>query len=115
MKRGETSNPVCVYVSGATKNKTCKLLGVPEVESGTGKIESEVVIGLLHKWEIDNQLVGLVFDTTSSNTGAYSGACKFIEESVGRPVLWGDLSCGVPVATIVMNYTSNMPWTLSGG
>ena len=33
----------------------------------------------------------MVFDTTSSNTGHKSGACQFIEEWVGSPILW--LAC----------------------
>ena len=37
------------------------------------------------------QLVGLVFDTTSSNSGKDIGACKLLEVWIGRPILW--LAC----------------------
>ena len=52
-----------------------KLLGVPEVDSGSGMQQKDVVVDMLTKWNISRQITGLVFDTTSSNTGHESGAC----------------------------------------
>ena len=55
-----------------------KLLGVPEVDSGSGMQQKDVVVDILTKWNISRQITGLVFDTTSSNTGHKSGACKLM-------------------------------------
>jgi hypothetical protein len=72
------SNRVCVYLSGADGTQTRKLLGVPETPDGTGKAESEVVTTMLVDWKVKkNNVVGMVFDTTSSNTGVDKGACRF--------------------------------------
>ena len=64
-----------------------KLLGVPETPSGTGAAEAAVVTKMLTDWGVKDEVVGMVFDTTSSNTGKESGACKFIEE-LQSPILW---------------------------
>ena len=38
--------------------------------------EFEVVKEHLIKWRVKEQVVGMVFDTTASNTGEHSGACR---------------------------------------
>ena len=43
---------------------------------------------LLIDWAIWQQLVGMVFDTTASNTGPMLGACRFLELWRGKPILW---------------------------
>ena len=88
VKGNKVSNRVCVYVTGVDAENTRKLLGVPETVDGTGKAESDVVTHLLEEWGIKAEIVGMVFDTTSSNTGADNGACKFLEDWVESPVLW---------------------------
>ena len=46
---------------------------------------------MLQKWTIFEQITGLVFDTTSSNTGTEIGACKLLEEYLEKAILW--LAC----------------------
>ena len=82
---------ICVYISGAHAEKVTKLLGVPETSSGSGKEQKEVVAEMMKKWEIFEEVTGLVFDTTSSNTGHEIGACKLLEEYLEKAVLW--LAC----------------------
>lgn len=91
VKGGATSERVVVYATGADAAKTRKLLGVPEVQDGTGASESRAVQDVLKKWAIFKEVVGVVFDTTASNSGHKSGACVFIERYINRPVLW--LAC----------------------
>ena len=87
--RGNTeSNRIAVYVSGVDDTGFRKLLGCPETKDGTGKAEAEVVETLLRSWGIGGQVCGLVFDTTSSNTGCDTGACKLLEDWLETPVLW---------------------------
>ena len=85
------SKRVCVYLSGVNAEKVRKLLGIPETSSGKGVDEFELVKDLMMKWKIKNQTIGMVFDTTNSNSGEHNGACKYLEIWVGKPVLW--LAC----------------------
>ena len=98
LKGNIKSNRVCVYLTGADALHTRKLLGVPETPSGTGYDEAKIVTDLLMSWDVLMEVIGMVFDTTSSNTGAENGACKFIEEWRGSPVLW--LACRHHVAEL---------------
>ena len=91
LKAGAKAEFICVYISGANTDRVTKLLGVPEVGSGSGKDQKEVVVQMLKKWKIFEQIAGLVFDTTSSNTGNEIGACKLLEEYLEKAVLW--LAC----------------------
>ena len=70
LRGGVESKRVCIYLSGVDKERTRKLLGIPETESGKGVDEFEVVKKHLKKWGVKDQVVGMVFDTTASNTGA---------------------------------------------
>jgi hypothetical protein len=75
---------IAVLVSGGG---VCKLLGAPGICSGTGKAIAEAVIGCVEEWGIKEQMQGLCFDTTASNTGKKSGACTLIKEKIGRQLL----------------------------
>ena len=55
---------------------------------------------MLVSWDVLNEVVGMVFDTTSSNTGAENGACKFVEEWRGSPIIW--LACRHHIAELHM-------------
>ena len=90
-KANRLSNRVCVYITGVENEDVRKLLGVPETVDGTGMAESEVVKNLLMEWDIKEEVCGMVFDTTSSNTGADIGACRCLEVWLDKPVLW--LAC----------------------
>ena len=91
VKGNTKSNRVCVYISGVGDDNTKKLLGAPETEAGTGAAEAEVVKSALTQWGMKQEICGMVFDTTSSNSGENIGACKLIEDWLGSPVLW--LAC----------------------
>ena len=91
MKGNKDSNRVAVYISGVDDDRFRKLLGCPETKDGTGKAEADVVKTVLRSWNIGGQVCGLVFDTTSSNTGVENGACKFLEDWLDTPLLW--LAC----------------------
>ena len=91
MKGNNQSNRVCIYVTGVTPEGVRKLLGAPETKDGTGAAEAEVVKNALKEWGMKGEVCAMVFDTTSSNSGAESGACRCLEGWLGFPVLW--LAC----------------------
>ena len=77
-----------MYLSRAKENKVMKLFGIPENYAGIGMAESEVVRSILINWDIKKEVVSKLFDTTASNSSGEVGACIFLEQWVGCPVLW---------------------------
>ena len=88
IKGNKKSGRVCVYLSGVDNDKIKKLLAVPEAMSATGKAEAEAVKKVLMDWQIKEQVVSVVFDTTASNSSGEVGACFHLETFVDSPVLW---------------------------
>jgi hypothetical protein len=64
-----------------------KLLGNPVIASSTRTPQHDAVMSLHADWEVIEKIVGLVFDTTSSNTGRIKGYATIIERTLGRAVL----------------------------
>ena len=73
----------------------------PHILSGIGKDHANVCIELLYKWNIAEQVRGLVFDTTASNTGIYTGACTLIEKALGRELVW--VACRHHIMEVVLS------------
>ncbi|KZR97635.1 Cc8K15.2-like protein, partial [Daphnia magna] len=67
------------------------LLGIPVIKDSTGMSQHNAVIKLLDEWEVTDNVVGMVFDTTASNTGRWKGCATSIEFTLDRAVLW--LAC----------------------
>ena len=91
VKGNQQSNRIAVYFTGVEDKPVRKLLGAPETVDGTGAAEAEVVKEMLVEWDLKRETVGLVFDTTSSNTGAEHGACRQLEMWLETPILY--LAC----------------------
>ena len=79
--------PVLLSDAGGTK-----LLGVPAIPhkstAKTGDLISEVSIELIEEWNCAECVAGMVFDTTSSNTGCKTAACVVLQNRLNRPLLW---------------------------
>lgn len=67
---------------------TMKLLGVPQLASGSGHAAAKAVLELLKSWNCDSLTVGMCFDTTAANTGRHAGACTLLETFMDRHLLW---------------------------
>jgi hypothetical protein len=61
-----------------------QLLKVSKIASGTGKNQAAAVVQALDEWNVTDRVVGMCFDTTSSNTGLKTGACVEIERMIGK-------------------------------
>jgi hypothetical protein len=81
----ETVDRVAILVSG---HGIERLLAVAKIQSGTGEAQASACLHAMDDWQLKKVVRGLVFDTTSSNTGLYSGACTLIEEAVDYPLVW---------------------------
>jgi hypothetical protein len=56
---------------------------------------------------VDNKVVGVAFDTTSSNNGMHKGACVLLEKLLKRNLL--HIASGI----IFMGFTGNSPRTIA--
>ena len=64
-----------------------KLLGVPKLPDSKGEAIATAVVASLHEWDASNlinNLCGMSFDTTASNTGSEKGACNLLEEKLEK-------------------------------
>jgi hypothetical protein len=68
-----------------------KLLGVPKLDSGTGANQAEATFELIQRLGLAENIVGMSFDTTSSNTGARNGAAVLLEAKLDKKLLY--LAC----------------------
>ena len=87
----KTVDRLPVLVSGKDFPKvgeSCQLLGVPRIEAGTGIAQAAAVNHLLETWHVKDRVVGMVFDSTASNTGRNAEACKLLGEKLQRNLLW---------------------------
>ena len=82
---------VAVLFSGGNQIATPKLLGIPTAPDATGKSQKDEVVKLLRDWKLEQNLIGIVFDTTASNTGVRSGCAVLLEKEFNKPLLW--LAC----------------------
>lgn len=79
-----------------------QLLGVPKVEDGKGKGRriAHAVYQLLASWHMTHRIQGLSFDTTSTNSGPFSGAAVALERLLEREILY--LPCRHHVYELVL-------------
>lgn len=66
---------------------TTKFLGAPKVDTSSGANIADVVYQRLHQWNIIDQVKGLSFDTTASNTGINTGAVVLLENKMARKLI----------------------------
>ena len=88
---------IAVLVTG---EDTEELLGVPVSADGTGRAVAETVLKLVRENGLETRIIGMGFDTTTSNTGLVQGACTRIEVELHRPLLW--LACRHHVYEVVL-------------
>lgn len=75
---------IAIAVSGNGMNK---MLGVPKIVKGSGIEMARVVNDELEKWEVAEAVVGMCYDTTSSNTGKCNGACVALETRLNTELI----------------------------
>lgn len=69
-------------------NGTTKFLGAPKInKSATGENIADVVYQRLIQWNLLDQVKGLSFDTTSTNTGTKSGAVVLLQKKMNRKLM----------------------------
>ena len=89
--RAYTHKEHLAVLASSTNGKLVKLLGITDLDSGTGLNQAKAVKNMLEEWIIERQCVAMCFDTTASNTGKFAEACILLEAIIGHPLLW--ISC----------------------
>ena len=64
------------------------LIGSAVIENGTGFVQTATINTILATWGLLPCIVGMVMDTTVSNTGMTKGAASKLKQILKRPVLW---------------------------
>ena len=97
----EDRMPVLVSGIGGTK-----LLGVPSIpkKSGgnAGQLVSGATVKLLNEWNCSDKIIGMVFDTTPSNTDCMTAACVSIQNRMSQPLLW--VACRHHIGEVVLDH-----------
>jgi hypothetical protein len=87
----------------ATGQGISKILGIPKLSNGTGEAQASGVFNLLTKWNLADVIIGMSFDTTSSNTGIHRGAAILLEQQIGRKLLF--LACRHHIHELIVQAT----------
>lgn len=64
-----------------------KILSICSVLSSSGLAQKDACIQALTEWNLQDNVVAAVYDTTASNSGAYNGATVLLEQELGHPLL----------------------------
>lgn len=91
-----------ILVSGVDIDQ---LLNVPKLPSGTGESMAEAVNKTIDEWGLSDQVKGMCFDTTSSNTGIRNGACILLEQKLEKELL--NFGCRHHIHEIVLEAAFN--------
>ena len=101
MVRDLRSLSLSIIISGDTPDcKQGKLLSGEVISDGSGESQAKQVVSTLEEWNLVDRVIGMCFDTTSSNTGWMSGAAVLIESKLQKPLLW--LPCRKHIAELML-------------
>ena len=64
------------------------MIGVPLINDSTGRTQMNSTVDLLDEWKVKDEVIGMSFDTTSSNSGIRNGCCSLMEIKLARALLW---------------------------
>jgi hypothetical protein len=106
----ETVDRIVVVVTG---DGVEKLLAVPKIGKGTGQEQAGACLKILNDWKLVDNIQGMMFDTTASNTGIRQGACVLIEEALGRELV--NIGCRHHVVEVVLSSIFIVLFGATGG
>ena len=75
-------------LSGKPDTEKDTLVGVAVMPRSAGDLQCGAIIDVLNDWKVINLIIGMVFDTTASNTGKYAGCCTTLERESKRALPW---------------------------
>ena len=70
-------------------------MGTTDLDCGNGLNQATAIKNVREEWNVEERCVATCFDTTSSNTGKFAGACILLEA-----LIEDTLCCGRHVVTV---------------
>ena len=83
------------------------------IERGTAICMATAVMNAIRDSALQDRILGIGFDTTASNTGSNGGACKKIQESLGKNILW--MACRHHILEVVLSAVFKDCYGISDG
>lgn len=77
-----------------------QLIAVPKLENNRGISQAKAVVSAVAEWGATEKIQAMCFDTTSTNTGCYRGACVIIEQLFKRDLL--HLACRHHILEVIL-------------
>ena len=88
----EDDDRLAIVASIPRDNHKHQFLAAPRIPDSTGISMTNAVLNTIALWEIPSEsIVGMSWDTTTSNTGRNLGSSTLFEKEIGRGILW--LAC----------------------
>ena len=98
---GEKEDRLCILIHVVETDHT-QFIGAPQTPDGTGAAQCEAIARYSDRWNVTDGVVGMVFDTTASNTGKSRGASALYEELLEHAVMW--IGCRHHVAELHVHW-----------
>lgn len=99
IKRGnQRDKRVAVVLSDRNEAKLLEIVNVP---LGTGQAHAQVVFEALQKWNLQDKIHSVCFDTEPVNTGNHTGSVRLLEERLSRSLL--RLACRHHIFEIILS------------
>lgn len=97
-----------------TNGKTEKLLGIPELKTGTGLDQANAIQDVLEDWGLSECIKALCCDTTNSNLCRINGAATLLEKILEKDILF--IPCRHHIFEIILKavFEAKMPFVTSG-
>ena len=98
---GLTNERLAILVFGPPHHTEGKILSIPSIEDGTGRIIANAVYESWLEWGVANNVRAIVFDTTACNTKVHKGSVTLLEKKLQHKILW--LACRHHVAERIIS------------
>ncbi len=84
-----TDDRLAVVVSSPSDGTKPMFIASPLIPDSTGLSQKQALVNVVLDWNIPKEnIVGLCWDTTASNTGAYKGSATLFERYTGHACFW---------------------------
>ena len=102
---GEIHDRLCILLHTLPSGRT-QFVGAPRMPDGTGAAQCEACIRYADLWNVQSNVIGMIWDTTASNTGRVKGSALLFEEAVGHAILW--IACRHHVAELHVHWVDEI-------
>ncbi|XP_044575164.1 uncharacterized protein LOC123258973 [Cotesia glomerata] len=73
--------------------------------------QASAIFETLIQWDLCDNVKAMCFDTTSSNTGYFNGACALLEDKIGRDLLY--LACRHHTSELMLRNVAEVAWPVT--